>query len=62
MAGEGTPKDVELIANVANNMQGATLCALGDFAANPIIHTIKQFPDDFAKHVQGDTEMAVAGD
>lgn len=62
MAGEGSPKDVELIANVAKNMQGATLCALGDFAANPIIHTIKQFPDDFAKHVQGDKELAVAGD
>jgi predicted Zn-dependent peptidase len=29
-----------------------TLCALGDFAANPIIYTIKNFPDDFNGHVQ----------
>lgn len=51
LAGKGTPQDVELIDNVAKNMQGATLCALGDFAANPIIYTIKNFPDDFKKHV-----------
>ncbi len=53
MAGEGKPSDVDLIANIAKNMQGVTLCALGDFAANPIIHTIKHFPDDFKQHVSG---------
>jgi NADH:ubiquinone oxidoreductase subunit F (NADH-binding) len=42
---------VELIENVARNMQGTTLCALGDFAANPIIYTIKNFPEDFKKRV-----------
>lgn len=52
MDGRGTPEDVKRISDVANNMQGTTLCALGDFAANPIIHTIKQFPDDFAQHVE----------
>jgi NADH-quinone oxidoreductase subunit F len=51
MRGEGTQADVQLIDNVAKNMAGTTLCALGDFAANPVIHTIKNFPDDFAKHV-----------
>lgn len=51
MAGHGKPSDVDLIGNVARNMQGVTLCALGDFAANPIIHTIKNFPEDFQKHV-----------
>ncbi len=52
LAGEGQPTDVQLIDNVAKNMAGTTLCALGDFAANPIIHTIRQFPDDFNAHVQ----------
>jgi NADH-quinone oxidoreductase subunit F len=51
MRGEGQMKDVELIENVARNMQGTTLCALGDFAANPIIYTIKNFPEDFKKRV-----------
>jgi len=50
--GRGSPDDVKRIADVAANMQGTTLCALGDFAANPIIHTIKHFPDDFNQHVQ----------
>src|SRR5690606_16610437 len=51
MSGQGKPSDVDLIDNIAKNMQGATLCALGDFAANPIIHTIKNFPDDFKAHL-----------
>lgn len=50
--GRGTPEDVKRISDVASNMAGTTLCALGDFAANPIIHTVKNFPEDFAKHVQ----------
>lgn len=51
MAGGATQRDVDLIANVARNMQGTTLCALGDFAANPIIYTIERFPEDFSKHL-----------
>lgn len=58
LAGEGSEKDIALIDNVAKNMQGTTLCALGDFAANPIIHTIKHFPDDFKQHVNGEKAPA----
>jgi hypothetical protein len=32
-------------------MVGTTLCALGDFAANPILATIKHFPDEFKAYV-----------
>lgn len=53
LAGEGKESDIDLINNVAKNMAGVTLCALGDFAANPILATIKHFPDDFKKHVSG---------
>ncbi|MFN8380100.1 MAG: NADH-quinone oxidoreductase subunit NuoF [Anaerolineae bacterium] len=52
MAGEAMMSDVDLISNIARNMQGVTLCALGDFAANPAIYTIKNFPEDFKKHVK----------
>jgi NADH-quinone oxidoreductase subunit F len=51
MANQAQPGDIELIDNIAKNMQGITLCALGDFAANPIIHTIKNFRDDFMAHM-----------
>jgi len=61
LAGEGKPSDVDLINDVAGNMQGTTLCALGDFAANPILATIQHFPDDFKTHVEGDAALA-AGD
>src|SRR5262249_42992006 len=47
MAGKAKESDIDLINNIAKNMAGVTLCALGDFAANPVIHTIKNFPDDF---------------
>ena len=51
MDGRGQPSDVDLINSIAKNMAGNTLCALGDFAANPIIHTIKNFPEDFKAHL-----------
>lgn len=65
LRGEGKRSDVELINNVAANMQGTTLCALGDFAANPILATIRHFPEDFYAHMDGDDEKApvkAAGD
>jgi hypothetical protein len=52
LEGKARPSDIDLINNVAKNMQGNTLCALADFAANPIIQTIKNFPEDFQKHVE----------
>jgi NADH-quinone oxidoreductase subunit F len=51
MADQAQLSDIDLISTIAKNMQGVTLCALGDFAANPIIHTVKNFPEDFKKHI-----------
>jgi len=56
MSGKAQSTDINLINIVARNMAGMTLCALGDFAANPIIHTIKNFPDDFNQHIQQPVE------
>ncbi len=60
MSGQGKPSDVDLIDNIARNMQGVTLCALADFAANPVIWTIKNFPDDFKAHMNGAVQAAAA--
>ncbi len=67
MANEAEASDIDLIVNIAKNMQGVTLCALGDFAANPIIHTAKNFPEDFKKHIANQTaapakQSAAVGD
>ncbi|MEM6526934.1 MAG: NADH-quinone oxidoreductase subunit NuoF, partial [Chloroflexota bacterium] len=50
MSGQATQKDVDNVFDVAGNIQGMTLCALGEFAANPILATIKNFPEDFAEY------------
>ena len=60
MNDEGRPEDVDLINNVAKNMVGVTLCALGDFAANPILATIKNFPDEFKAHIDKAASKASA--
>lgn len=57
MRGEGEESDIDLVTNIAKNMQGVTLCALGDFAANPAIHTIKTFPEDFKAHIKKKDEV-----
>ncbi len=64
--GGAQASDIDLINNIAKNMAGVTLCALGDFAANPVIHTIKNFPEDFKQHIGQSkpvqTAKAAAGD
>ncbi len=64
LAGEAKDSDIDLIHNVANNMKGVTLCALGEFAANPILFTIKHYPEDFKQHTTaaGKLPAPAAGD
>lgn len=53
MQGQATAKDIDVLANVAKNMQGVTLCALGDFAANPILATVHHFRADYDAYIAG---------
>ena len=50
-AGGGRPDDIELITSVCNNIDGKSLCALGEAAAWPIRSSVQQFADDFQAHV-----------
>jgi NADH-quinone oxidoreductase subunit F len=45
--GEGTKADIDLLLDVANNIEGNTICALGDAAAWPVQSMIKQFREVF---------------
>ncbi len=47
--GEGTMNDVDLLLDVANNIEGNTICALGDAAAWPIQSFIRKFRGEFEK-------------
>lgn len=50
--GEGTTKDLDLLLSVADNIEGRTVCALGDAAAWPIKGFINKFRDEFEKRVE----------
>ncbi|WP_204399778.1 NADH-quinone oxidoreductase subunit NuoF [Arcanobacterium pluranimalium] len=46
-AGQGKEGDVDLLYEIANNIQGRSFCALGDAAATPIKSAIDLFRDEF---------------
>lgn len=50
--GHGSTGDVDLLLNVAKQMQGKCLCALGDFATTAVTTGIERFPQDFKKAVK----------
>jgi NADH-quinone oxidoreductase subunit F len=45
--GEATQEDVILLDDIAQNIKGKCLCALGDFATEAVVSGIERFPDDF---------------
>ena len=50
--GQGRPEDLDMLNSVADNIQGRTICALGDAAAMPVRAFIKNFRDEFAYHIE----------
>jgi len=50
--GQGKPEDLDLLNNVADNIQGRTICALGDAAAMPVRAFIKHFRSEFEHHIR----------
>ena len=50
-AGGGRPEDLELIESVCNNIDGKSLCALGEAVAWPVRSSVQQFAADFRAHV-----------
>ena len=49
--GQGRPSDMDLLDNVAENIMGRTICALGDAAAMPVRAMIKHFRAEFEHHI-----------
>ncbi len=50
--GKGTPRDLDELDRIASNIQGRTICALGDAAAMPVRAFLKHYRDEFAYHVE----------
>ncbi|MEK7264337.1 MAG: NADH-quinone oxidoreductase subunit NuoF, partial [Bacteroidota bacterium] len=49
---EATITDIDLLLDVANNIEGNTICALGDAAAWPVQSVIKKFRGEFEKRTR----------
>ncbi|MDP8943065.1 MAG: NADH-quinone oxidoreductase subunit NuoF [Actinomycetota bacterium] len=50
--GEATPMDLEIMAQVQENIIGNCLCVLGDSMAEPIGSMIAKFRDEFEQHIE----------
>jgi NADH-quinone oxidoreductase subunit F len=50
--GKGKPEDIDLLNSVADNIQGRTICALGDAAAMPVRAFVKHFRKEFEHHIE----------
>lgn len=49
--GEGVSSDLDLLVEIANNIEGNTVCALGDAAAWPVKFTIKKFRKEIEERI-----------
>ncbi len=58
--GNGRKEDLDLLIDVANNIEGNTICAFGDAAAWPVKFTIKKFREDFERRVQSNINQLPA--
>lgn len=58
--GQGRASDMDLLDNVAGDIQGRTICALGDAAAMPVRAMLKHFRHEFEYHVEHKTCMVPA--
>ena len=50
--GEGTHADLDRLGEVADNIQGRTICALGDAAAMPVKAFLKHYRAEFEHHIE----------
>jgi NADH-quinone oxidoreductase subunit F len=50
--GQGRGGDIDKLDQLAGNIGGQTICALGDAAAMPVQSFVKKFRDEFIRHVE----------
>ena len=49
--GRGSAKQISLLKELAGTVGETALCALGKTAANPVLSTLRYFPDEYEAHV-----------
>ncbi len=53
--GKGTEDDVKKLKEISHAMQKGALCALGQTAPNPVLSTLKYFPEEYEAHIKDKT-------
>ncbi len=59
LKGEGSTSDLDLLISIATNIEGNTVCALGEAAAWPVRFMINRFRDYFEKRVSNKINLPV---
>ena len=59
LRGEGSPSDLDLLLDIADNMTGRTICVLSDSCATPVISGIRKFRGEFDAYLSGDRAPAL---
>ena len=49
--GRGSPEQIALLKELADTISVASLCALGKTAPNPVLSTLRYFPEEYTAHV-----------
>ncbi len=62
MAGQGRRGDIGMLVEVANKIEGHTICALGDAAAWPVQSFIKHYRHEFEYMVDHGGRSMVDGE
>jgi NADH:ubiquinone oxidoreductase subunit F (NADH-binding) len=50
--GKGKEGDIEFLKSIADNVQLASLCGLGQTAPNPVLTTLRYFHDEYEAHIK----------
>lgn len=58
-AGKGQKSDIDLLLSVAYNIDGNTICALGEAAAWPVEHMVARFRDEFEAKMNDTVDLPV---
>jgi len=58
VAGHASEDELDKLLDVANNIGGHTICALGDAAQMPVVSFITKFPEHFRRHLKKNGSVA----
>nr|WP_320012357.1 NADH-quinone oxidoreductase subunit NuoF [uncultured Desulfobulbus sp.] len=50
--GKGTIEQIETLRKIGDTMKKASLCGLGQTAANPVLTTLRYFEDEYRAHIE----------